>query len=738
MKTMHSILAQAGAFLAPLLLATAPAFGQSTNQITAVSPASATQGTTNLLVTFTLNATPPPPPTSVSVTSASIGTNAGTALTHPTQTSVTATFNIPGNAPLGAQDVTLVFPGGVYYVKTGGFTNTAATTLTADFTAAPTNGNAPLMTVNFSDASTGTVTNRLWNFGDDSTSTATNPVHTYNTAGSYTVSLNVFGPLGSNTLTRSGYITVAAAPPDGAFITVDTGQTNCYNDNGAVISPAPATNNVYYGQDAQFYGNQPGYTNNGDGTITDLNTGLMWVQARGSNQVTWAAAVSNAATCTVGGYSDWRMPTIKELYSLIEYTGANGQSFTSTAGYIPFIDTNYFGFAYGPGTSTTVGDRVIDCQDWSATPYVSTTMDGAATIFGVNFSDGRLKGYPLYNPANNTSAQTNYVRYVRGNTNYGVNSFTNNGDGTISDLATGLMWSQDDSGAGLSWTNALVWVQAKNASNYLGHGDWRLPNAKELHTILDYTRSPDTTASAAINPVFNCTGITNEAGQPDFPWFWSGTTLLDGSPADSGIYVCFGRAMGYMGSGLGWVDAHGAGAIRSDPKDVSLTNYTYTPYGYYNSNAPQGDAVRIYNYVRLVRGGDNSSIDHVGDGIPDWWRRQYFGGSGTTTNAASCASCDPDHDGVSNYYEYIANTNPTNALSYFYIQSVTNTAGFTVFYQSSASRDYTLYYTTNLTSGVWTPVSSQTNIPGSGGTDSLSDTNTGSVQRFYRIGVALP
>ena len=326
---------------------------------------------------------------------------------------------------------------------------------------------------------------------------------------------------------------------------------------------------------------------------------------------------------------------------------------TNTAGYIPFIDTNYFGFAYGAGTSTTVGLRVIDAQDWSATPYVSTTMNDAATIFGYNFTDGRLKGYPEYNPGNLSLAESNYVRYVRGNTNYGVNSFTNNGDGTVTDFSTGLVWMQNDSGAGMDWSNALAWAHSSNAANYLGYSDWRLPNPKELQSIVDYTRSPATTASAAINPVFNCTGITNEAGQADYAWYWTRTTLLDGSTSGSGVYVCFGRAMGYLGGT--WLDAHGAGAERSDPKGGSLTNYTYVPYGYYNGNAPQGDAVRIFNFVRLVRAGNYSTVDHVGDGIPDGWRRQYFGGSGMVTNPLSCATADPDGDGAT----ITTNTLPT-------------------------------------------------------------------------------
>jgi hypothetical protein len=380
-----------------------------------------------------------------------------------------------------------------------------------------------------------------------------------------------------------------------AFKVVDTGQTNCYGSSNQIA--APLFGQPFYGQDAQFANPSPAYTNKGDGTIADLNTGLMWVQARGA-KIAWDAAVAGAAMNRTGGYTDWRMPTIKELYSLIKFSGANGTSLTNAAGYIPFIDTNYFGFAYGSGVGS---ERVIDCQDWSATPYVSTTMNGDATIFGVNFADGRIKGYPKYVPGSGgTTGQVMYLRYVRGNPAYGTNHFVANGDGTVTDLATCLMWSQADSGAGMNWSNALAFVQACNASNHLGNSDWRLPNAKELQSIVDYSRSPATTGSAAINPIFGCTAITNEGGAADYPFFWAGTTHLDGSPAPLGVYVCFGRALGWMQMPptFSWqlLDVHGAGTQRSDPKTGDPANY---PHG----RGPQGDVVRVNNFVRLVRGG---------------------------------------------------------------------------------------------------------------------------------------
>lgn len=387
------------------------------------------------------------------------------------------------------------------------------------------------------------------------------------------------------------------------FAVVDTGQSGCYDNAGFEIE-CPTPGEPYFGQDAQHLGNQPAYVDNGDGTVSDLVTGLMWVKSPDLvDTSTWAEAVAGAAACGVGGYADWRLPTIKELYSLIDFDGWTGEDAASSR---PYIDTEYLDFAYGQVSN---GERFIDAQYCSATEYVWTTMSGNHTVFGVNFADGRIKGYPTSVP--DGSAKRFYVRYVRGNPQYGVNEFVDNGDGTVTDRSTGLMWSRGDSGFGMVWEDALAWVEEMNLQGHLGHSDWRLPNAKELESIVDYTRSPDTTESAAIDPVFEATPIVNEGGQPDFPFYWCSTTHLEGTTSRKGYqatYIAFGRALGWMesppGSGLyQLMDVHGAGSQRSDPKTGDPDDY---PYG----RGPQGDVVRIYNYVRLVRdesGGEDET-----------------------------------------------------------------------------------------------------------------------------------
>ena len=80
-----------------------------------------------------------------------------------------------------------------------------------------------------------------------------------------------------------------------------------------------------------------------------------------------------------------------------------------------------------------------------------------------------------------------YFRHVRGNTNYGINSYSDNGNGTISDNATGLMWMQNDNAQAISWENALSFAENFESA---GFSDWRLPTSKELQSIVDYSRSP--------------------------------------------------------------------------------------------------------------------------------------------------------------------------------------------------------------------------------------------------------
>lgn len=300
-------------------------------------------------------------------------------------------------------------------------------------------------------------------------------------------------------------------------------------------------------------------------------------------------AVANASSLNLAGYDDWRLPTIKELYSLIVFSGTDPSGEGSTNP-VPFIDTDYFVFEYG---DTSAGERIIDSQFVSSTKYVSTTMGGDETVFGVNFADGRIKGYPIKPMPNQPEGKLFFVLYVRGNPDYGVNDYIDNGDGTITDAATGLMWSQADSGEAMDWEDALAWVQQRNEENYLGYSDWRLPNAKELESIVDYTRSPDTTNSAAVDPLFEISEIVNEAGDIGYPFYWTGTThVKSNGMGDSAVYISFGRALGYMNDA--WIDVHGAGAQRSDPKSGNPGDY---PYGH----GPQGDAIRIYNYVRCVR-----------------------------------------------------------------------------------------------------------------------------------------
>ena len=457
-----------------------------------------------------------------------------------------------------------------------------------------------------------------------------------------------------------GAVVTNTQPVAGLYPMVDTAQANFYDDSSTIS--APVTNAAFYGQDGQYAGRQPSYSVSDDGlTVYDNVTGLTWTQSHDWNgdgdldaddKMTQAEAVAYAATLNAtnyGGYSDWRLPSIKELYSLMNFNGTDPDPTASDAsGLTPFIDDSVFEVGYG---DVGAGERIIDSQFAVTTIYVDTVMNNQEAMFGLNLADGRIKGYPTQ------TGKGYYAFYCRGNSGYGINDFEDNEDGTITDNATGLMWAQADSLIGLDWEGALAYAETNRLA---GHTDWRLPNAKELQSLLDYTRSPSTTSSAAIDPLFSATSITNMAGELDYPWYWSGTTHLKYTGnAVSGVYFCFGRGTGTM-NGTDIIDVHGAGCQRADPKSGNAANYPSSGHG------PQGDVQRVYNHVRLVRDAEGEA--------PDF-----------------------DSDGMTDSDEILAGTDPTDSESVFEVSYDGSILGWV----AKNDRSYTIKGCTNLVAGNW-------------------------------------
>jgi hypothetical protein len=130
---------------------------------------------------------------------------------------------------------------------------------------------------------------------------------------------------------------------------------------------------------------------------------------------------------------------------------------------------------------------------------------------------------------------------------------------------------------------------------------------------------------------------------------------------------------------------------------------------------------------------DNFGL-YASDGVPDGWQVQYFG----QENPNAAATNDADHDGFDNGQEYVADTDPTNPASYFYVRAISNAPpNRLVCFVSSAARMYSLEYRGSVVTGDWSLVTGQINMPGSGGADWLTDTNAAPT-RYYRVQVQVP
>jgi hypothetical protein len=290
-----------------------------------------------------------------------------------------------------------------------------------------------------------------------------------------------------------------------------TGQSKCYDNLGAEIACASP---AFPGQDGFYEAGCPAarrFVDNGDGTLTDTCTGLMWQQdtadVSGSgtidefdDRVNWQGALKYCESLEFAGFSDWRLPNVRELQSIVDYgrfdpaadpvlgpisrwywTSTSSTSALDYAWHIGFYDGSVFTW-YGDHSDKSAGIFVRAVRGERKLPATGQMKCYDA---GGEEIDCATIDYP---------GQDGYYR--AGCASEG--RFADNGDGTVTDLCTGLMWQRDSAdvnGDGASdahdyfqdWQNA--WQSALQYCedlSFAGDDGWRLPNVRELQSIIDY------------------------------------------------------------------------------------------------------------------------------------------------------------------------------------------------------------------------------------------------------------
>ncbi len=279
----------------------------------------------------------------------------------------------------------------------------------------------------------------------------------------------------------------------GPYTLSDTGQTKCYNNSGEI--PCPQSSEPFYGQDGNYQGPQSVYQLSADGfVVTDGNTGMVWQQADDGVTRDWDDAIAYCETLDLGGHSDWRLPSRLELLSIADY-----------------------------GRFDPAIDPVFSAQSDSG--YWSNSIYESGSTWSVDFKGGGAEGH--------WRGLLHYVRCVRGGA-LSFGPFVANNNGAVTDTSTGLMWQQADDSQTRDWQDALSYCEGLDLA---GQTDWRLPDIRELHSLVD-----DSRYNPAIDPVFT---IEPSEG------YWSGSSWAGW---EGGAWQVFASTGGSGAPGKGYMN----------------------------------------------------------------------------------------------------------------------------------------------------------------------------------------
>jgi hypothetical protein len=248
-----------------------------------------------------------------------------------------------------------------------------------------------------------------------------------------------------------------------------TGQTTSYftGDDGDIQAGAAWPN--------------PRFTDNGNGTITDNLTGLMWAQdANLDGSKSWAAALSFVNALNLDGYGDWRLANVNELESLVNAQEASPAAWLVSQGFTNVQSAYYW-------SSTTSNGDTSDAYSFNMNNGSSVDIAKSSLYFFWPVRVATTHPAQLWK----TGQTVSYATGDDGDLETGVTRptarFLNNGDGTVTDNLTGLMWTQNANlDSTKPWADALSYV---NTLNFAGYEDWRLPNRKEFISLMDYAES---------------------------------------------------------------------------------------------------------------------------------------------------------------------------------------------------------------------------------------------------------
>lgn len=277
-----------------------------------------------------------------------------------------------------------------------------------------------------------------------------------------------------------------------------------YDGSNPLVSLAASGQRVSYaaGDDAAVhvgvYWPQTRFVDNANGTVTDNLTGLIWLKDAGCLQPElWSQAIQevNALASGTCGLSDtstagqWRMPNMWELESMIDESATNpavsaGSPFVNVNGDY-WTSTSYYGGINGSAIAWAI--RMTD-GSYINDGTTNVKQSGALGVWAVKGAGGgavKLQASGFYVP---------YIAGDDGSVEAGVPltfpRMRDNGDGTVTDTMTGLVWLKQANCINDSWSGALLDISVL-ASGQCGltdgstAGSWRMPNRKEMESIAD-------------------------------------------------------------------------------------------------------------------------------------------------------------------------------------------------------------------------------------------------------------